>query len=282
MRDLSDRVVLVTGAASGIGRAAALQFAREGANPLLLNDINERGLEETAAMLSRMGRDSVLLPADVSDSGAVNAMVEAALERAGRIDVLVNVAGTGIFCPFEELEQEDWNYVLGVDLWGVINTTSAVYPHMIARREGHIVNIASSSGLFDPVLYLSSYVTAKFAVVGFSEALMLEARVHGVGVSCVCPGNVKTPLQDAAPMKGFTPEARKLAHVALVIAQTPEDTARSIVRAVRKDRVLVVTTAYARIAYFFRRHFQWAWFAHMRAFAPLFARAFKPYRTKNR
>jgi len=182
------------------------------------------------------------------------------------------------FCPIEELTKADWKAVLDVDLEGVINTVSAVYPHMISRGRGHIVNVASSSGLFDPVLYLSPYVTAKFAVVGFSEALMLEARVHGIGVSCVCPGSTDTPIWDRIEIKGFGEGARKLMSVGFSISTTTEYAARLIVSAVRKDRFLVVTTRSAKAMYFVRRHAPAAWFAFMRRFAPLFAFAFRRYR----
>lgn len=278
MRDLKDKAVLVTGAASGIGRAAATAFAGEGAGPLMLNDIDECGLRETAAIIERLGCRVILLPADVSDRAAVKAMVENALSEVGRIDVLVNAAGIGIFSPVEDLDTADWEKVLGVDLWGVINTVCAVYPHMIAQHEGHIVNVSSSTALFDPVLYLASYATAKRAVLGLSEALMLEARVHGVGVTCLCPGAVETPIQDSTVIKGFREEARKLTRFAFYMAEAPRDTAASIVRAVKKDHFLVVTTNYARAVYFIRRHFQAAWFGYMKRFALFFGYAFSMYR----
>lgn len=278
MRDLRNRAVLVTGAASGIGRAASIAFASEGANPLILNDIDEAGLEETASAIRKMGRETITLPADVSDAAAVAEMVTSALEYAGKIDILVTVAGVVGFCPVEDLTIEDWKHELGVDLWGVIHTVNAVYPHMVSRGEGHILNVASSSGLFDPVLYLSPYVTAKFAVVGFSEALMLEARPNGIGVSCVCPGSVDTPIKNRIRVKGFAEGAGRLVQMALAVSSTPEATARIIVDAVKKNRFLVVTTGFARACYFVRKHFQWLWFGTVRKFAPVLAFAFKRYR----
>ena len=278
MKDLANRAVVITGAASGIGRAAAMAFAREGATPLVIADIDAIGLDETASALARTGCDALAVPTDVTDRAAVQRLVDTALEHAGRIDVLVNVAGVGVFGPIEDLEPCDWEYVLGVDLWGVVNTVSAVYPHMVSRHEGHIVNVASSSGLFDPVLYLAPYVTAKFGVVGLSEALMLEGRVHGIGVSCICPGSVDTPIQDSTAIKGFLESSRTLTRTAFWIAEKPQDTARTIVEAVRKDRFIAVTTGYVKAAYFLRRHFPRAWFAYMRTFARVFAFAFRRYR----
>jgi NAD(P)-dependent dehydrogenase (short-subunit alcohol dehydrogenase family) len=278
MRDLADRAVLITGAASGIGRAAALAFAREGSDPILLNDIDEAGLADVTREVELLGRTAVALPADVSDAAAVRKMVEAALAACGRIDVLVNSAGVVSFCPIEQLTLADWKSVLDVDLEGVINTVGAVYPHMLTRGQGHIVNVASSSGLFDPVLYLAPYVTAKFAVVGLSEALMLEARVHGVGVSCVCPGSTDTPIWDGIAIKGFSDGARKMMSVGYSITTTADYAARLIVNSVKKDRFLVVTTWSAKTMYFIRRHAPAAWFGFMKRFAPLFAFVFKRYR----
>jgi NAD(P)-dependent dehydrogenase (short-subunit alcohol dehydrogenase family) len=279
MRDLQHKAVLVTGAASGIGRAAALAFAREGAGPLLLNDIDEAGLAEVAREVEALGRACAVFPCDVSDEAAVKAMVAAALERYGGIDILVNSAGVVNFCPIEELTKADWKAVLDVDLDGVINMVGAVYPHMIATGRGHIVNVASSSGLFDPVLYLAPYVTAKFAVVGFSEALMLEARVHGIGVSCVCPGSTDTPIWDRIAIKGFGDGARKMMSVGFSISTTADYAARHIVNSVKKDRFLVVTTWSAKAMYFVRRHAPAAWFAFMKRFALIFAFGFKRYRS---
>lgn len=278
MKNLNDKAVLVTGAASGIGKAAAIAFAVAGARPLLLNDIDEPGLARTASELAATGCESFVLPADVSDKPAVDTMVAEALRLAGHIDVLANVAGVVGFCPVELLEPGDWSYELEVDLWGVINTVSAVYPHMISRGSGHIVNVASSSGLFDPVPYLAPYVTAKFAVVGLSEALMLEARARGVGVSCVCPGSVRTPIQQKIRIKGFGDAVQRLFRPMAAISGRPEDTARAIVNAVKYDRPLVVTTRFAKACYFFKRHFPSAWYAILKRFAVVQARTFDRYR----
>jgi NAD(P)-dependent dehydrogenase (short-subunit alcohol dehydrogenase family) len=126
MRDLRDKAVLITGAASGIGRAAALEFAREGADPIMLNDIDVEGLKATAALLEDLGCKATVLPADVSDFEAVKGMVETAFSEVGRIDVLVNVAGTAVAGPLELLDLSDWKKVLGVNLFGMLNTVNLV------------------------------------------------------------------------------------------------------------------------------------------------------------
>lgn len=279
MRDLADRAVLITGAAGGIGRATALAFAKEGADPLLLNDIDEAGLSHTRAMVEELGRRAVALPADVSDYPAVCGMVEAAVEQAGRIDVLANVAGTGTICPLELLELEDWRRTIDINLWGCINTTFAVFPHMAANKSGHIVNISSISGLWADMLYIAPYITSKFAVVGLSRAMMVEGSLHGIGVSCVCPGIVRTAIYETGEIRGFRPEIRDRARGLFPLGEEPGDTARAIVGCVRKNRFLVVTTPAGRLGFFMHRHFASLMPMVDRVWPRLVARAAGRYRT---
>ena len=264
MKDLRDKAVLITGAASGIGRATAVEFAREGAGPLILTDIDEEGLRETASMVRSLGREAVVLPADVSDFGAVGEMIATALERAGRIDILVNVAGIGIVGPVEVLEMDDWNKVMGVDLFGVLHTVNLVYPHMLERGSGHIVNVSSGAGLVVPTPYNAPYNTSKFAVVGLSESLLYEARAYGIGVTCVCPGLVRTPIYETSRIKGLADEMKHELDRLMVTAEEPEDTARALVAAVKKDRFLVVTTFFWKCLYFARKHLSFVWFPMMK------------------
>jgi len=283
MQDLRDKAVLITGAASGIGRATALEFAREGADPLILNDINAEGLEATAALLRDLDREAVGLPADVSDFGAVREMVETALDRVGRIDVLVNVAGTAVAAPLELLDISDWRKVLGVNLFGMLHTVNLVYPHMLERGSGHIANVASLAGLMVFHQYNAPYNVSKYGAVGFSEELMMEASVHGIGVTCVCPGGVKTPIYDTAVFRGFNEGAREeLKKLLLASGEEPEDTARALVKAVKQNRFLVVTTPVAKGAYFLKRHLSFVWYPFMRMVARLVAKHFGRYRTQER
>lgn len=279
MKDVQGKSVLVTGAASGIGRATAIEFAFEGADPVVLNDINLEGLRETAATIHGMGRRAIVMPADVSDYNAVKEMTEKALDEAGAIDILVNVAGTAIIARFEDMTMEEWRKVIGVDLLGALHTVHCLYPRMLARGSGHIVNVASLAGLAALHPYNESYYMCKFGVVGFSEGLMLEASAQGIDVTCVCPGGVKTPIYDDSPFKGFNEEARrKVKDFMLRTGQEPEDTARDIVDGVKRNRFLVVTTPAAKGMYFFRRHFPLLWFPLLRAVARQFVKYLDRYR----
>lgn len=278
MRDVRDKAVLVTGAASGIGRATAVEFAREGAGPIILCDINAQGLHETAALVEGRGSGAVVIPADVSNHESVRNMVEKALERAGRVDILVNVAGISVGGPLEVLTMEDWRKVLGVNLFGMLHTVSLIYPHMLERGEGHIVNVASGVGLVVPSPYNSPYNTSKFGAVGFTESLMLEAGAHGIGVTCVCPGVVKTPIYETSPVKGFTEEAAEKLLMVLAVGEEAEDTARSIVKAVKKNRFLVITTRHMKAMVFFKRYFPFIWFPLNKSISRLLVRYLERYR----
>ncbi len=278
MKNLTDKAVLVTGAAKGIGRATALAFAQEGSNPLVITDIDANGLEGTADMLEAMHREVLAVPADISDPEAVGMLVDESLERYGRIDVLANVAGVGILGPVEDLAISDWRRVIDVNLWGVINTIHYVYPHMVARKAGHIVNVSSTDGLFVSWIYSAPYCASKFGIVGISEEILFEASLHGIGVTCFCPGSVGTTIFDTSPVVGFSEEIRKIKGLLTRGADPPEAVGRMIVEAVKKDRFIVTTTLSFQMEYFLRKHLPFLWFPFMKLQARLMARMLGKYR----
>jgi short-subunit dehydrogenase len=152
---------------------------------------------------------------------------------------------------------------------------------MLRRGSGHIVNVASVTGLMVFHQYNAPYNVSKYGAVGFTEELMLEASVHGIGVTCVCPGGVKTAIYDTAVFKGFGEGAREeLKKLLLASAEEPEDTARALVKAVKENKFLVVTTPVAKGAYFLKRHFSFAWYPLMRLTARWVYRRFGRYRTQ--
>jgi NAD(P)-dependent dehydrogenase (short-subunit alcohol dehydrogenase family) len=206
MKDFSARVVVVTGAASGIGREIAHAFARRGAI-LALADISATGLHEVGDEMGQYGSIAYTRKVDVSRAEEVSDFCDNVYREMGRVDVLCNNAGVAVSGEFEDISLEDWEWILGVNIWGVIHGCHCFYPRMIAQDGGgHIVNIASAAGLI-PVPGAIPYVTTKHGVVGLSEALRAEAALHGVGVSAVCPGFVLTGIyrdarQCTPPVKG--------------------------------------------------------------------------------
>lgn len=196
---MNTRVVIITGAASGIGRALAVRLARRG-DHLILVDVDEAGLVQLATELSgvaaRSGGSARAEPADVRDAGRIDEIVGEAWERHGRVDVMVNNAGIGLGGASDELTVEHWQRVFDINISGVMHGVVAAYPRMVAAGSGQIVNVASLAGLI-PSPFLAAYSASKHAVVGLSLSLAAEAAGTGVGVTCVCPGFTDTPILDS-------------------------------------------------------------------------------------
>jgi meso-butanediol dehydrogenase/(S,S)-butanediol dehydrogenase/diacetyl reductase len=194
---LQDKAALVTGAASGIGRACAERLAREGARVLCV-DVDAGGCAATAAAIRGAGGESASGRCDVSDPEACADAVAAAVQAFGRLDVLCNVAGVALYAHATDVSDADWNRVLGVNLTGVFSMCRAALPRLLETR-GSVVNMASSAGLAG-VAYASAYCASKGGVVMLTRSLAVEYAHSGVRFNCVCPGGVDTPLA-----RGFVP-----------------------------------------------------------------------------
>ena len=192
MGSLSGRVAVITGASSGIGRATALEFAREGAD-LVLAARNETALAGLVAEIAALGREAIAVPTDVTRRPEVKRLVEEALARFGRIDIFVSNAGIYHRCPVRDLKIEDVERVMAVNFYGFLHGVQEVLPHMLGRGTGHIVLVSSVDGKkgLPPD---GAYVASKFAVSGLAEVLRQELYGTGVHVSTVFPGRVDTPL----------------------------------------------------------------------------------------
>ena len=190
MKRFENKVALVTGAASGIGRATAIRLASEGA-ALLLADINPDGLAETAAALPDNCHHSSF-ELNVTDSAACNAAVEACVETFGKLDILCNIAGIAICDNLTSITDEQWHRAVAINLDGVFFMCRAALPHLL-QSKGNIVNMSSSAGLVGQA-YNSAYCATKAGVLMFSKSLAIEYGKQGVRVNAVCPGFVKTPL----------------------------------------------------------------------------------------
>ena len=193
-RRFEDQVVMITGAAKGIGKAIAKAFAEEGAI-LALTDIDFETLEKTLDELKELSSKSKAYELDVTNEEMVKKVVKEILEDFKRIDVLVNNAGVSTMNWFWELTQEEWDYNMNVNAKGVWLVSKHVAPHMIERRKGKIVNVASMAGKLGAPL-LAHYSASKFAVVGLTQAMAKELAKYGINVNAVCPGFVKTSMQD--------------------------------------------------------------------------------------
>jgi NAD(P)-dependent dehydrogenase (short-subunit alcohol dehydrogenase family) len=194
--DLRGKASVVTGGASGIGRALALRLAREGAN-VVVADLDTAGMEAVAAEARGLGVKALTVRTDVSELAQVEALAARAFETFGAVHVLCNNAGVAAWGGLESATHRDWQWVLGVNLWGVIHGVEAFVPRMIARGEpAHIVNTASMAGLIASK-GLGVYNTSKYAVVGLSETLAKDLKPYRIGVSVLCPMGVETRIRQS-------------------------------------------------------------------------------------
>ena len=238
--NITGSVAVVTGAASGIGRATALELARRGAH-VVAADIHEDRLEELRVEIEGMGQRVLTVRCDVTFDDQVEHLRVEALEEMGHVDIVMNNAGVVAMGPPEMMTMEEWDWILQVNLYGVIRGVRAFLPHMLERGTGHIVNTASLAGLFAYAWDTIPYITGKFAVAGFTEALALYARPLGVGVSLVCPGLVDTNLGETARFVGIDDPSTWLKEIQLPAPVAPEAVATRVCDAVAEDRFLVLT-----------------------------------------
>lgn len=248
MNALSGKVAAVTGASSGIGRAMALAFAAEGMH-LALADVDDAGLEKTAIAVEDLGVKAMRRHVDVSRASDVETFAERCVADLGAIHLVCNNAGVALSGPLWEHSEAEWQWLLGVNLFGVVHGVRAFVPRLVAQDEGHVVNTASVAGLISPP-GMGAYSASKHAVVALSEALHHDLRGRGsrVGVSVLCPAYVPTAIADsdkAVPSPGKSQEriAKEAALRKAVAAGklSAEDVARAVVSAVKQNRFYVLT-----------------------------------------
>src|SRR5882672_7363849 len=240
MENLKGKTAVVTGGASGIGRALCLAFAGEGAN-VVVADIDEAGMAETATGVKKAGTRALTVKTDVTQLASVQGLAERAGKEMGGVHVVCNNAGVAVHGGLETATHRDWQWVLGVNLWGVIHGVEAFVPRMIAQKEpGHIVNTASMAGLIASQ-GLGVYNTSKYAVVGLSETLAKDLRPYGIGVSVLCPLGVDTRINVSErnrPAALANEEAPVEAPVVLMgRTLAPETVAEMALAAIRDDRL---------------------------------------------
>ena len=249
------KVAVVTGAASGIGRALAYAFAASG-SAVVVADLDATGAEAVAAAIRSTGADALAVAVDVSEAASIERLATATIEQFGRVDVLCNNAGVSTFNLFKDQTLNDWKWVFNVNLWGVINGLQAFVPIMRAQgTPAHIVNTASIAGLLSGVAFIGPYAATKVAVVSISETLVQELAIDStpIGVSVLCPSSVDTRVMNAErnrPVElGVEARTEMAESVRLMIrdgftgptGQTPAEVATTVLEAIRAQRFWIIT-----------------------------------------
>lgn len=247
-----DKIAIVTGAASGIGKALAEELARRGAR-VVATDINEEALQSTVASIKAPSHPVHAEKQDVTDYEVFKKIIEDTVAREGRLDYIFNNAGIAILGEVRDTTIDHWRKVLDVNLNGVVYGSLLAYHQMVKQGSGHIVNLASVEGLM-PFPSTVSYVTSKFGVMGLSEGMWVEGKDLGVKVSVVCPGFVSTPIFDVSDTVGVE---RKKWREALTqwerFAISPEGCAQVILKGVAKNRPIITVTFMAKLMWWLTR-----------------------------
>jgi NAD(P)-dependent dehydrogenase (short-subunit alcohol dehydrogenase family) len=248
MKTFPGKQAIVTGAGSGIGAALCRALAAAGAD-VLCTDVDGEAAERTASTLGARARSARL---DVTDAAAVQAAVDAVVNRSGRLDLMFNNAGIVWGGDSELLTLDQWNAIIDVNIRGVVHGVAAAYPQMIRQRSGHIVNTASMAGL-TAAGQITSYVMTKHAIVGLSLALRSEAAAHGIGVLAVCPSAIETPLLDKGAVGGFDGRNYFLQGQGSKTAYPADRLAQDILKAVERNKALLVKPRSAHGQWLFAR-----------------------------
>jgi NAD(P)-dependent dehydrogenase (short-subunit alcohol dehydrogenase family) len=248
LKELTGKVAVVTGAASGIGLAMTEAFLGEGMK-VAMADVDQSALDEAAGRLAAAGADVLPVVTDVRDAGSVQQLADATYERYGTAHVVCNNAGVSAAAPPWELSESEWRWVLDVNLWGVIHGTRTFVPRFLEQGEGHVVNTASLAGLITGAL--SAYSVSKHAVVALSESTYFSLRMAGaeIGVSVLCPGFVRTRIwesernrpADVRPEREQDEALHELGKALVLGGIDAGEVGRAVVEAVKTDRFYIVT-----------------------------------------
>ncbi|NNH70111.1 SDR family oxidoreductase [Nocardia uniformis] len=275
MRDksLNGKLTLITGAASGIGRATALAAGRDGAR-LVLTDLNAAGLEETVELVRAPGGVVEYTRAlDISDYDAVTEFAKDVHEQLGTLDVVMNVAGVSAWGTVENLEHRHWKQMVDVNLMGPIHVIENFIPPMVeAGKGGALVNVSSAAGLL-ALPWHAAYSASKYGLRGLSEVLRFDLERHDIDVHLVVPGGVNTPLVQSVQIAGVDrddPRIQKWVGRFQEHAVKPEQVAAAILKGIAKKRFIVYSSFDIRFGYWWARKFAWPYEFFMRRANDLF------------
>jgi len=252
-----ESVAVVTGAASGIGRALAVRLAREGIAGIAISDVNEAGLAETAKMAEPFGILISTHIVDVSDLDQMKRFADEVVAKHGRVTHLINNAGVGLLGAFEHISVDDMRWLMDINFWGVVHGCKVFLPTLLAQPEAYIVNISSVFGLIAPEEQ-SAYCASKFAVRGFTESLRHEYAGTNLHVSSVHPGGVLTDIARNSRLGENTPREWKEQGAKFfdrVAKSTPEQAAETIVAGIKKKNPRILIGKDARAISTFSRLF---------------------------
>ena len=246
MEIFNNKVAIVTGGGSGIGKALCERLARLGAK-VMLSDINSEGADKAVAAIQTAGGKAEAKILDVTDYEAFEKHIAETVAAHGQLDYIFNNAGIAIAAEFRDMELEHWQKVININLNGVFHGSLLAYKQMVKQGYGHIINMSSLEGMV-PFPTTSSYVASKYAVLGLSQALWVEGQSLGVKVSAVCPGLIRTPIFDVSPMINID-RGKILAQYKTFqkLGITPEKCAGVILKGVVKNKPIIPVTSLAHI-----------------------------------
>jgi NAD(P)-dependent dehydrogenase (short-subunit alcohol dehydrogenase family) len=251
IKDLRERLVVVTGAASGIGFASAALFANKGAR-VILADINQEGVHRAADEIHRNGGTAHAYHLDVANEADVNAFARDVTGAHGRVAVLFNNAGVGVSASIADTPLDDWKWLVGINYWGVVYGIKAFLPHMGGKEAGHILNTASMAGLVAAPT-LGAYCSTKHALVGLGQTLRIELRARNIGVTTICPGVINTNIPHASRYVMADEDRAQVIRLFETRAWPPERVAKAVLKAMRWNRAIVPVGPEAWFAWYLNR-----------------------------
>ena len=238
--DIEGTVAVVTGGGSGIGRSTARELARAGAD-VVIADVNDERAAEAVAEIEGLGRKALAVHCDVARDADVDRLAREAFDVFDHVDILMNNAGVPLMGPPDRIPMDDWDWILQINLYGVIRGVRAFVPAMVERGRGHVVNTASVAGLFAYSWDSIPYITSKFGCYGLTEGLALYLRPKGIGVSALCPGLVETNLAENVRISGLEDPSVWFAAMEDFRPVPADDIGPMVVDAIRADRFLILT-----------------------------------------